>query len=92
VVILFYGVTKRHHSYGCKRSFRSLVSQFSTGTVTCLSLVVGGQQTIDKRDIECQVKIHGSLGYPLADEVKMACFSLKEAPQQNNGIKSADVG
>lgn len=67
-------------------------SQFSTGTVTCLSLVIGGQQTIDKRDIECQVKIHGSLGYPLADEVKMACFSLKEAPQQNNGIKSTDVG
>ena len=79
-------VLEVNHLDGCHCTFVSLVAQASAGTVFGLLHVVGGNQTVNHRDVGCGIQVGDALGSTGAHIVEVRSVATNHTADGNHGI------
>ena len=67
----------------------TLVAQLATAAVLGLLQVVGGQETIDNRNLLCCVEACDAIGNTLADVIEVRSLTTNHATQDDDSVVSA---
>ena len=79
-------VLEVNHLDGCHCTFVALVAQASAGTVFGLLHVVGGNQTVNHRDVGCGIQVGDALGSTGAYIVEVRSVATNHTADGNHGI------
>ena len=67
----------------------TLVAQLATAAVLGLLQVVGGEETIDNRNLLCGVEACDAIGNTLADVIEVRSLTTNHATQDDDSVVSA---
>ena len=74
------------HLDGCYGAFVTFIAQTTTGTVFCLLHIVGGNQTVDDRDVGCGIQVSDALGSTGTNIIEVRSVATNYASDSNDCI------